>query len=206
MKKKILVISMLLCMLLTTGCSKEEPKKMEVKENPIVTMEFDKYGEIQIELYPNKAYNTVANFVNLVEDGFYDYNNITRVQKGFVLQAGGTKETDYTIKGEFEANGIENNIKHEEGIVSMARTNEMDSASGQFFIMLDAADFLDGQYAAFGKVIKGMDVVHKIENDESLKFDKNMESLSFLDKKSYIRITKAIVDTKGHTYKVEKIK
>lgn len=201
--KKIIIL--LLCILfLITGCNNAEEKKEEVKENPIVTMEFEDYGNITIELYPNEVYNTVANFVNLVENGFYDENAITRVQEGFVVQAGGLLNPGYTIKGEFLANGINNSIKHEEGIISMARSNDFDSASGQFFIMLDTATSLDGQYAAFGKVIEGMDIIHNIENAK-LKYDAEL-GMGFLQEKSYIKIKKATVDAKGYTYKVEKIK
>lgn len=198
--KKIIIL--LICSLFVlTGCS--STKQEEIKENPIVTMEFESYGNITIELYPNEAYNTVANFVNLIEDGFYDDNAITRVQKGFVIQAGGLSDPGYTIKGEFTSNGVANNIKHEEGVISMARSQDNDSASGQFFIMLDTATSLDGQYAAFGKVIDGMDIIHEIEDDDLSFAD---EYYYFLEEDSYIKIKSATVDTKGYTYKVEKIK
>ena len=204
MKKYIIL---LICFtLLLTGCTpkSEKTKKEEIKENPIVTMTIKDYGDITIELYPNEVYNTVANFVTLVEDGFYDNNEITRVQKGFVVQAGGSKELDYTIKGEFSSNGVSNSIKHEEGVISMARSSDPDSASGQFFIMLDTVSSLDGEYAAFGKVTEGMDIIHKIENTDFEYSDvDSMASMGFL--KKGITIEKATVDTKGYTYTVDKI-
>lgn len=196
MKKRLFLL--ILVLFLFTGCGKEMPT-----ENPVVTMTFEGYGDIKIELYPNDAYNTVANFVNLVEDGFYDNNDITRVQKGFVIQAGGSKELNYTIEGEFTSNGYTNNIKHTRGIVSMARGNNPNSASGQFFIMLTDYPGLDGQYAAFGKVIEGMDVVEKIEK---AKLNFSDTDYYFLETTDYIKITKATVDTKGYKYKVEKLR
>ena len=197
MKKKLLIL--LLLTLLFTGCGQEMPE-----ENPIVTMTFQDYGEIKIELYPNIAFNTVANFVNLVEDGFYNKNYINRVQKGFVVQAGAAKQLDYRIKGEFADNGVPNSLKHTKGVVSMARGENMDSANGQFFIMLGDAEYLDGKYAAFGKVIEGMDVVEKIEKADLVTVPG--DAYSFLERESYITIEKATVDTKGYKYKVEKLK
>lgn len=209
MKKYKLLIIALFSLLLLTGCNNANNEEgnfthEDVNENPVAVFEFEKYGNVTMEFYPNEAYNTVANFITLIEDGFYDNNVITRVQKGFVVQAGGLKDPGYTIKGEFAANGIENNIKHEEGIVSMARSNDMNSASGQFFIMLDSSPSLDGLYAAFGKVTEGMDIIHKIENSK-LSFNESV-GMGFLNTDSYIKIKKATVDTKGYTYKVEKIK
>ncbi len=126
-------------------------------------------GDIDIELYPEEAPLTVANFERLVREGFYDGLTIHRVVPGFVIQGGdpngdgfgGSKDK---IKGEFSSNGVENNLSHRRGVVSMARSNDPDSASSQFFIVLDdsAAASLDGSYAAFGKVIEGMDVVDEI--------------------------------------------
>ena len=205
-KTQLIIITAVLLVIFVAGIIKiitsfQEPEIPS--ENPIVTMTIEDYGDIVMELYPQEVYNTVANFVTLVESGFYDNNAITRVQKGFVIQAGGEKELNYTIKGEFESNGIENNIKHERGVISMARGNNKDSASGQFFIMLGTATYLDGNYAAFGKVIEGMDVIEKIEKANL----KCMESnYCFLEPDSYFKITKATVDTKGYKYKVDKIR
>ena len=175
-------------------------------ENPIVTMSIKDFGDIKIELYPDVAENTVANFVNLVEDKFYDNNTIHRVQKGFVIQGGdptgtGTGGPGYSIKGEFTQNGYRNNLSHTKGVISMARSSDPDSAGSQFFIVLsdEAAPSLDGMYAGFGKVIEGMDVIEKIENTE---FEIDNEVYGTLKKP--LTIEKATVDTKGYTYKVTK--
>ena len=125
------------------------------------------FGEIEAELYEDIAPITVDNFVKLVNKGFYNGLTFHRVIKGFMIQGGcpignGTGGPGYTIKGEFSANGVRNPLKHEAGVLSMARAMDPNSAGSQFFIMHKAAPHLDGQYAAFGKVIKGMDVVDKI--------------------------------------------
>ena len=198
MKKKLLLvifITLLLC-----GCGKK-------KENPIVTMEIKNYGTIKLELYPNIAPNTVANFVNLIQDNYYDNNNFHRLVKGFVLQGGdptatGSGDPGYNIEGEFSLNGFKNTLSHTEGIISMARAKDNDSAGSQFFIMLsdDYASTLDGSYAAFGKVIEGMDIIHTIENDD---FKYTDEELGILE--NPIAIEKVTIDTKGEKYKVNKI-
>ena len=125
------------------------------------------YGVIEAELYRDIAPITVDNFAKLANKGFYNGLTFHRVIKGFVLQGGcplgnGTGGPGYTIKGEFTSNGVKNPLKHEAGVLSMARAMDPNSAGSQFFIMHKAAPHLDGQYAAFGKVIKGMDVVDKI--------------------------------------------
>ena len=127
------------------------------------------YGIIEAELYKDIAPITVDNFVKLASKGFYNGLTFHRVIKGFVLQGGcplgnGTGGPGYTIKGEFASNGVKNPLKHEAGVLSMARAMDPNSAGSQFFIMHKAAPHLDGQYAAFGKVIKGMDVVDQIAN------------------------------------------
>lgn len=204
MKRKILLILGLLFII--TSCSKSPEKKVEpqkVDENPIVTMTIKDYGDIVIELYPNEVYNTVANFVTLTEDGFFNNNIINRVQKGFVIQGGGGKDLDYSIEGEFAANKKTNNISHKKGVISMARTPDPNSAGGQFFIMLADNIGLDGSYAAFGKVIEGMDVLEEIASKD---YQYEDEEMGFLTEKDYITIEKATVDTKGYTYQVNKIK
>ena len=123
---------------------------------------------IKAELYPEIAPNTVNNFISLVQKGFYDGLTFHRVIYGFMIQGGcpygtGTGGPGYQIKGEFAGNGFANNLAHEEGVLSMARSMMPDSAGSQFFIMHKAAPHLDGQYAAFGRVIEGMDVVNEIE-------------------------------------------
>src|SRR5699024_10064585 len=124
--------------------------------------------------------NTVANFVTLVEDGFYDGLIFHRVIEGFMLQGGDPEGTGmggpgYTIPGEFEANDFENDLLHEKGVLSMARSQDPNSAGSQFFIMTEVAEHLDGEYAAFGKVVDGMDVVDEIEGMETDSNDKPLE-------------------------------
>ncbi|MBR7081095.1 MAG: peptidylprolyl isomerase [Oscillospiraceae bacterium] len=135
--------------------------------NPIVTIKMQDGSVIKAELYPDIAPNTVNNFISLVKKGFYDGLCFHRVIEGFMLQGGcpqgtGTGGPGYCIKGEFTANGFKNDLKHEPGVLSMARTMAPDSAGSQFFIMHETSPHLDGQYAAFGKVTEGLDVVNKI--------------------------------------------
>lgn len=135
-----------------------------------VAMEVQDFGTIQLELYPEKAPETVANFEKLVKAGFYDGLTFHRIIKGFMIQGGdplgnGGGGSDETIKGEFTANGFtKNDLSHKRGVISMARSMSYDSASSQFFIVHEDSDFLDGQYAAFGRVTDGMDVVDAIAN------------------------------------------
>lgn len=196
------VIFLIISLILLTGCGKRT-------ENPIVTMEISDYGTIKIELYPKYAPNTVANFVNLVESGFYNDNTFHRLVPGFVLQGGdpdgdGTGGPGYTIKGEFSENGyVKNTLKHDKGVVSMARTNMPNSAGSQFFIVLDDTETihasLDNKYAAFGKVIEGMDIIENIEKNAAVK-DNQTGKL-----KKNIIIKNATVDTFGKEYSVKKI-
>lgn len=196
------VIFLIISLILLTGCGKRT-------ENPIVTMEISDYGTIKIELYPKYAPNTVANFVNLVESGFYNDNTFHRLVPGFVLQGGdpdgeGTGGPGYTIKGEFSENGyVKNTLKHDKGVVSMARTNMPNSAGSQFFIVLDDTETihasLDNKYAAFGKVIEGMDIIENIEKNATVK-DNQTGKL-----KKNITIKNATVDTFGKEYSVKKI-
>lgn len=135
--------------------------------NPIVTITMENGDIMKIELYPEIAPNTVNNFISLVKKGFYDGLIFHRVISGFMIQGGcpegrGTGGPGYSIKGEFAMNGFANDLKHTPGVLSMARSMMPDSAGSQFFIMHKDAPHLDGQYAAFGKVIEGMDVVNKI--------------------------------------------
>lgn len=173
-------------------------------ENPVVAMYIENYGSVVMELYPDVAPNTVNNFISLVKSGFYDKNTFHRLVPGFVLQGGdpngtGTGGPGYSIKGEFTNNGFENNLKHTKGVISMARSNDKDSAGSQFFIVLGTSTYLDGDYAAFGKVIAGMDNVERIEKEESV----SNEATGQLRKN--LTIKKAIIDLKGKEYKeVEK--
>ncbi len=135
--------------------------------NPIVTFELNSGDVIKAELYPEVAPNTVSNFISLVNKGFYDGLNFHRVISGFMIQGGdprgnGTGGPGYAIRGEFTANGFSNSLKHDKGVLSMARAMNPNSAGSQFFIMHEAAPHLDGQYAAFGKVIEGIEAVDRI--------------------------------------------
>ena len=135
--------------------------------NPIVTIEMEDGSDRQAELYPEIAPNTVNNFISLVKKGFYDGVIFHRVIPGFMIQGGdpqgrGIGGPGYCIRGEFDANGFKNPLAHERGVLSMARTMAPNSAGSQFFIMHDDAPHLDGQYAAFGKVIEGIEAVDKI--------------------------------------------
>ena len=135
--------------------------------NPIVTMTMEDGSVIRLELYPEIAPITVDNFVSLIKKGFYDGLIFHRVINGFMIQGGDPQGTGmggpgYEIKGEFSSNGVKNDLKHERGVISMARSMRPDSAGSQFFIMHQDAPHLDGQYAAFGKVIEGLDVVDAI--------------------------------------------
>ena len=135
--------------------------------NPIVTIQMEDGGLIKAELYPEIAPNTVNNFISLIQKGFYDGLIFHRVIEGFMLQGGdpdgnGTGGPGYQIPGEFTSNGFQNDLKHTPGVLSMARAMDPDSAGSQFFIMHKTSPHLDGEYAAFGKVIEGMDVVDTI--------------------------------------------
>ncbi|MBO1512068.1 peptidylprolyl isomerase [Metabacillus bambusae] len=151
-----------------------------IEENPIVTITMENNDEIKVELYPNIAPNTVNNFITLAESGFYDGVIFHRVIPGFMIQGGdpdgtGTGGPDYSIKGEFTSNGFENKLKHERGVISMARTQEPNSAGSQFFIMVADASSLDGDYAAFGKVTEGMEAVDRIVDVKTDQQDKPLE-------------------------------
>ena len=137
--------------------------------NPIVTFEMEDGAVMKAELYPEVAPNTVNNFISLVKSGFYDGLIFHRVIPGFMIQGGDPKGTGtggpgYSIKGEFTRNGFKNDLKHDRGVLSMARTMMPNSAGSQFFIMHKNSPHLDGQYAAFGKVLEGMEVVDAIAN------------------------------------------
>ncbi|WP_245808829.1 peptidylprolyl isomerase [Shouchella patagoniensis] len=142
-------------------------------EVPVVTMEMENGGIVKMELYPDVALHSVNNFVALIENGFYDGLTFHRIIPGFMVQGGDPEGTGqggpgYAIKGEFSSNGIENNLSHERGILSMARSQDADSAGSQFFIMHEDGPSLDGDYAAFGKVIEGMEVIDQIAETETV--------------------------------------
>ncbi|MBQ3052980.1 MAG: peptidylprolyl isomerase [Clostridia bacterium] len=167
-----LVLCLVIC-LFAVGCDKNSAD-YKVTHNVLITME--DYGEIELELYGELAPLTVENFVKLVKDGFYDGLTFHRIIDGFMIQGGDPKGTGAggsgtTIKGEFSNNGIENDLSHTRGVISMARYNNYDSASSQFFIVHNDSPHLDGDYAAFGKVTKGMEVVDLIVDDAVVEDD-----------------------------------
>ncbi len=138
-----------------------------MSQNPIVTIEMESGKTMKLELYPDIAPNTVKNFVSLINKGFYDGLIFHRVIPGFMIQGGdpngtGTGGPGYSIKGEFTGNGFANSLKHDRGVISMARAASPNSAGSQFFIMVKASPHLDGQYAAFGKVSEGIEVADEI--------------------------------------------
>ncbi|KRG16359.1 peptidylprolyl isomerase [Lederbergia galactosidilytica] len=196
---KIWILLLLLTVLMMSGCGKEEKPEsnnMQVEKNPIVTIEMEGGGTIKVELEPNVAPNTVANFVSLVEDQYYDGLTFHRVIPSFMVQGGdpdgnGTGGPGYSIAGEFSTNDFENNIKHERGVISMARSQDPNSAGSQFFIMVADVSQLDGDYAAFGKVTEGMDVVDQIVSVERDAVDKPLEEQ---------KMKKVTVETFGITY------
>ena len=150
-------------------------------QNPIVTITMKTGDVMKLELYPDIAPISVNNFISLINKGFYDGTIFHRVIKGFMIQGGdpegiGVGGPGYSIKGEFASNGVENNLKHTAGVLSMARSMNPDSAGSQFFIMHKDAPHLDGSYAAFGKIIEGMEVVDKIAQTRTDWHDKPMEN------------------------------
>ena len=163
---------------------------------PIVTFEFENGDTVKAELYPEIAPNTVRNFISLINKNYYDGLKFHRVIKGFMIQGGcpignGTGGPGYAIKGEFASNGFKNDLKHDEGVLSMARAMSPNSAGSQFFVMHKKSPHLDGQYAGFGKVIEGFDIVDKIANTKTDRSDKPVED---------IKIKKVTVETFGETY------
>jgi len=171
-------------------------------KNPIITIEMQNLKSIVLELYPKKASNTVNNFISLAKKGFYDGVIFHRVIKGFMIQGGdpegsGMGGPGYSIKGEFSSNGFDNDLKHERGVISMARSNHPDSAGSQFFITHKDAPHLNSSYAAFGKVIEGIEVVDEIANSETDYRDRPLKE---------VKIKKVSIQTFGEEFPgVEKI-
>ncbi len=166
------------------------------KKNPIVTFEMEDGGVFKAELYPEIAPNTVKNFISLINHGFYDGVIFHRVIPGFMIQGGDPEGTgmggpNYAIKGEFTSNGFKNDLKHERGVLSMARTMMPNSAGSQFFVMHKDSPHLDGEYAAFGKVIEGMEEVDKIASQKTNYADKPKEDQV---------MEKVTVETFGQTF------
>lgn len=189
MKRKIgIAAAIILALFVVTGCQKQEetPKKSEQKKTEAseellsgthhAEIQVKDYGTITVELDADTAPITVTNFVNLAKDGFYDNLTFHRIMDGFMIQGGdpngdGTGGADQTIKGEFSSNGVENEISHTRGTISMARAQDPDSASSQFFIVQEDSDYLDGNYAAFGHVTSGMEIVNQICKDVPVEDD-----------------------------------
>lgn len=189
MKRKIgIAAAIILALFVVTGCQKQEetPKKSEQKKTEAseellsgthhAEIQVKDYGTITVELDADTAPITVTNFVNLAKDGFYDNLTFHRIMDGFMIQGGdpngdGTGGADQTIKGEFSSNGVENEISHTRGTISMARAQDPDSASSQFFIVQEDSDYLDGNYAAFGYVTSGMEIVDQICKDVPVEDD-----------------------------------
>lgn len=199
-RKKGFLASILAGALALVGCSSNESSVDEVrtppKELPVATIVFKDFGTVEAELYPHIAPNTVNNFIELSNSGFYDGLTFHRVIKDFMVQGGDPDGTGmggpgYSIKGEFTKNKFKNDLAHTEGVLSMARSQSKDSAGSQFFIVTKDASHLDGQYASFGKVTKGMDIIHKIENIETGANDKPVKD---------VVIESIKVDTKGVEY------
>ncbi|HBW35660.1 peptidylprolyl isomerase [Desulfosporosinus sp. BICA1-9] len=158
----------------------ETSQDQELKQNPIVTIEMENSNLIKLELYPSIAPESVQNFVTLVSQGFYDGLIFHRIIPGFMIQGGdpdgtGMGGSKQTVRGEFSGNGFKNDLKHDRGVISMARTSAPNSASSQFFIVVKASTHLDGQYAAFGKVIEGMEEVDRIVSVPKDRGDKPLE-------------------------------
>ena len=204
------VFSLMAVVFVLTGCGtsteNEQPEEKTVdekkdyssavKENPIVTITMNNDEKIVIELEPTTAPNTVANFVSLVEEGYYNGLIFHRVIPGFMIQGGdptgnGSGGPGYAIEGEFSKNGFENKLKHERGVISMARTQDPNSAGSQFFIMVAESTQLDGEYAAFGKVLEGMETVDAIVAAERDGADKPLADQ---------QMKTVEVDTKGFDY------
>ena len=167
-----------------------------MSQNPIVTIEMENSGVIKAELYPETAPISVNNFISLVKKGFYDGLIFHRVIPGFMIQGGcpdgtGMGGPGYSIKGEFAQNGVKNDLLHDRGVLSMARAMDPNSAGSQFFIMVEKAPHLDGQYAAFGRVIEGMEVADRIVSAKRDWNDKPREAQ---------RMKKVTVDTFGVDY------
>ena len=169
---------------------------MSDAKNPIATITMENGAVMTAELYPDKAPNTVANFIALANKGFYDGLIFHRVIPGFMIQGGCPQGTGmggpgYTIKGEFTGNGFKNDLKHDRGVLSMARAMHPNSAGSQFFIMVEAAPHLDGQYASFGKVTESMEVADAIVSQPTDRMDRP---------KSEQRIKRMTVETFGVDY------
>jgi peptidyl-prolyl cis-trans isomerase B (cyclophilin B) len=189
MFKKLFSSIAIASLLLSASCSTSTP--INDNDKIVIEISFKDFGIVEAELYPEIAPATVENFVKLINERFYDGLTIHRVIKGFVIQGGdpngdGTGGSKDTIVGEFLANGFDNQLLHEPGVLSMARSSRYNSASSQFFIVHEQASFLDNFYAAFGKVISGLEIIDAIANVETGENDKPVETVVI----EFIRIKK----------------
>lgn len=197
--RAMLISCLVLTISLLTACGNNDEKSANGKKHgklPIATIKVKDYGVIKAELYPNIAPNTVDNFISLANKGFYNGLTFHRVVRDFVIQGGDPEGTGgggpgYAIDGEFTSNGFKNNLKHTTGVLSMARTGDPNSAGSQFFIMANDIPDLDGQYASFGKVTEGIDIVKKIDAVEVDSMEKPVTP---------VIIESIKVDTKGEKY------
>nr|WP_319001660.1 peptidylprolyl isomerase [Clostridium estertheticum] len=228
--KKSMILFTLIFVVFTSGCGnivqkKDDTTSKDVKtqtkvvtekgvkdKNPLVTIVMEDGSTIKVELYPEIAPNTVRNFVSLVNSGFYNGLNFHRVIPGFMIQGGDPKGTGtggpgYAIKGEFSENNFNNTLKHGRGVISMARSTDADSAGSQFFIVVansTSSTALDGKYASFGKVTKGMEIVDKIVSVETVVTEGSVEKSK---PKKDQKMKKVTVDTFGVKYgEVQKVK
>ena len=190
MKKIIALLLVFTSLFCFAGCGEKEETSdvsypfeiIETSDRINVDIEVENKGVIELELYPDIAPVTVSNFVYLAKKGFYDGLIFHRVIEGFMIQGGCPEGTgmggpDHRIKGEFASNGFENNLKHERGVISMARTQAPNSAGSQFFIMHQTSPHLDGEYAAFGRVINGIEIVDSIAASKTDANDKPVENV-----------------------------
>ena len=231
LKNVLWIIALILVIVLIAGVGYGYYRKATMKvTNPVATMEVENFGTVKIELYPDLAPETVANFITLANRGFYDGLTFHRVVKDFMIQGGdpegtgqgsakisdlkdGGEDTAYSIKGEFVANGVNNTLKFEEGVIGMARNDytsysstlteeSYNSGSSQFFIMTADNTSLNGYYTAFGKVIEGMDVIHNIENVEVKAADDSEETgnTEVSTPVNPVTITSIKVETNGVDY------
>ncbi len=200
----VMIVSFAACTV--TPDDSEKPAEAGVTDlvsgNPVATITVKDYGTMKVELYYEKAPNTVLNFISLANKGFYDGLTFHRIYAGFMIQGGcpegnGTGDPGYSIKGEFSSNGFDNDLVHERGVISMARSNHPDSAGSQFFIMHEDSPHLDGQYAAFGKVIEGLDVLDAVAESE---VTINMSSGEMSTPVKPVIIESVSVDTFGVDY------
>ena len=189
MKKAWMFACVMVLGFMAVGC--DSTLSPDDKPYPIVTIEVEGFGVIRLELYPDVALNTVRNFVHLIETGYYDGVGFHRIIEGFMIQGGWGEPLSCRIEGEFTSNGFTNDLHHVRGVISMARTMDPNSATGQFFIVHQTSPHLDGNYAAFGMMIDGWDVLDQIASVQTSGTDAPLES---------VIMTRVTVDTHRVNY------